>query len=166
MESHTEARDTFVLAEQVRILYSNVKTTTVPIPLTSLALTALVWKDLSHRSLLIWLAVMLLSTSIRLVLIRAYDLSPSRYTAEQWSNWQVAVTVLLSGGWAWIPIGMLPSLSHDNQFCCTFVLVGMISSSTAALSVIRRVFVIYTLPTVSTLSGAVYAGGGADTKQG
>jgi methyl-accepting chemotaxis protein len=153
MKPQTETSESFILAEQARILCSNIKATIIALPVMAVFLTVLLWTEMPHHSLVGWAVFMVVAAFARFAAVYTYaHAKPQQSEAKRWIVIQILTTALAGVGWAWIPLGMLPHLSPDYRVLCMFVVVGTISAAVSVLSAVATAFLAYMLPTAIGLS--------------
>lgn len=137
-------------AEQVKLLYAQAPLSMIATAANSVILAVILWNVVSHKALIIWLALSLLLVLFRYQPVRAYQrMHPQSVRTELW-----AVLFLLGLAASGIVMGsvgifLFPSDHFPHQVFLVFLLGGTVAGATGAYSMRMEAFWVYSLPTVT-----------------
>lgn len=120
--------------EQIRLLYGN---TTLSVGVTtavSSVLAFLQWAVIPHRTVLAWLAYMLLASLGRFSLCQFYRNRANLRTARVWGLLFSIGTALSAAGWGVTALVLYPKDHLTNQVFLAFVLGGMMVGAASVLA--------------------------------
>ena len=134
-------------AEQIRQLYSLTPAGLIANVSTSAILTFALWNRIAHPVLIIWLLGVAAAALLRFLLHFLYRRAevPDEKAAA-WGHWFSASVTLSGIAWGSVGVFLFPSESIAHQVLIAFVLGGMVAGASATLSVLRRVFFLYSVP--------------------
>jgi two-component system cell cycle sensor histidine kinase/response regulator CckA len=141
-----------IYAEQVRQLYQNATVGMVGTVINSAALTYVIWNVVPHQAAIAWLVSLFLVTLFRAVQIFRYKrtaVPPA--DARRWGRWFIAGMALSGATWGAAGFFLFPSESTIHQALLFFVIGGMVAGAAGTFSVIRAVFLVYSIPALAPL---------------
>ncbi len=144
---HIVSIDSRLFADQVHNQYEHTVSGCVATLINSGIVVLILWGDLPHAGLLIWLLFAWLVSACRLMLHRAYrkSIDPSE-NPEKW-NALFLITLFLSGAvWGSSSVFMFLSDSIGHQAFIAFVVGGMAAGALTVFTAVRIAFFVFTLP--------------------
>lgn len=142
-----------VYAEQVQLLYSSMSAAVAANIVTSILLISIQWFIIDKVTLLVWLAISLVITFLRAILLIAYKkASPNTDEIHQWGKLffigsSASGLILGSAGIFLFPVG-----EPIYQLTCGFVLLGMSAGAMTSLSFGKYNFLLYVIFTLLPLT--------------
>ena len=134
-------------AEQIRQLYSLTPAGLIANVTTSAILTFALWDRIAHPVLIIWLLGVAAAALLRFLLYFLYGRAEVPVEkAAAWGHWFFASVTLSGIAWGSVGVFLFPSDSIAHQVLIAFVMGGMVAGASATLSVLRRVFFLYSVP--------------------
>jgi signal transduction histidine kinase/CheY-like chemotaxis protein len=141
-------REAWILATQVRLLYSNGATGVLVTLIATAILGVLQWAVTSHKVILGWCVYMFLLSAARFTLGRQYlQASPSDWDAGRWHSMFVLGAGLSGLGWGAAGILLYEPDHLANQVFLLFVLGGMMLGAASLLAPRPEAFLAFLLPT-------------------
>ncbi|MEN8005712.1 MAG: PAS domain S-box protein [Candidatus Krumholzibacteriota bacterium] len=134
-------------AEQIRQLYSLTPAGLIANVTTSAILTFALWSRIAHPVLIVWLLGVAVAALLRFLLYFLYGRAevPDEKAAA-WGHWFSASVTLSGIAWGLVGIFLFPTDSIAHQVLVAFVMGGMVAGASATLSVLKRVFFLYSVP--------------------
>lgn len=143
----TEEQTRLILAEQVKLLYAHAPLSQVMVLLNAAVLGGVLWPVTSHLVLLAWLCAMATVSLVRLAMVRAYRrAAPPVPEAMRWGERFLAGTALSGVLWGSVAVFLFPAGNIAHQVFIAFVLAGLVSGATLALSSVFKAFLAFSLP--------------------
>jgi len=116
-------------------------------------LVIMFWRDDRHDLLLIWLAVNLGLSFLRLLLIRAYRRMHNKHLSQlQWGIWFTAGALFSGLLWGIFPFFAMHASSTFNVLAIMLIMYGMIAGSITSNSAFYPAYVAYAVPSGGMLS--------------
>lgn len=147
-----ENENLLIKTEQVRLLYKNASVSMTASLINSCILVLILWDIVNHRHLILWLISIIIVTGLRYIDVLNFNhtaIEPS--IAISRGRW-FALGATLSGiAWGSAGVVIFPFESLVHQAFLVFVLGGMVIGAAGAYSVIKKVFFLYSIPTVSPI---------------
>jgi signal transduction histidine kinase/ActR/RegA family two-component response regulator len=143
-----DVRKLQICAAQTRLLYSNGPTGVVVTVVVASLLAYGQWKVVPHFTVVAWLAVMLLVSAARILLVRRYwRASPSD---AEYGPWRAAFAIgaaMSAIGWGGAGIVLYPAARSMNEVFLVFVLGGMMLGAASQLAARPEAFLSFLIPT-------------------
>ena len=119
---------------------------------------AVLWEQISHRRLIVWLTALLLVSFIRFLLNRRFLTAPD--TKEATRGWgQLLILGLGIAGMLWGASGLFlfPLYSVAHQVFIAFVLAGMVAGAVGVFSPLLPVFLSFSIPALVPIAIRFFA---------
>ena len=119
---------------------------------------AVLWEQISHRRLIVWLTALLLVSFIRFLLNRRFLTAPD--TKEAIRGWgQLLILGLGIAGMLWGASGLFlfPLYSVAHQVFIAFVLAGMVAGAVGVFSPLLPVFLSFSIPALVPIAIRFFA---------
>jgi signal transduction histidine kinase/CheY-like chemotaxis protein len=141
-------RTEIIRAEQIRLLYTNAPAGFVATVVNAVLLALTQWQAIAPPLILSWLALILVLTALRAVLVwRFQRRSPPPHAMDRWGTLFSLGTLGVGLGWGSAGIWLFPVSSITHQVFLTFVLGGMLAGAVGLFAARMSVFVSFTCPT-------------------
>ena len=159
-ESQVSNEIQWLRAEQVKPLYTHAPVNMLSVLAFSLLMTFILWQVISHTVLIIWLSCNLLITLLRYLLIYRYKrASAESLKTGRWGNW-FAIGMAFNGIlWGSAGIWLFAEGSIPHQVLLALVMAGMVAGAVGSYSVMMKVFMAYTIPTMTPITILFFAQG-------
>jgi len=147
-------------AAQVKPLYAHSPVNMLSVLAFSLLLTFILWQVISHTVLIIWLSCNLLITLLRYLLIYKYKhASAESLETGRWGNW-FAIGMAFNGiVWGLAGILLFAEGSLPHQVLLVLVMGGMVAGAVGSYSIMLKVFMAFTIPTMTPITILFFAQG-------
>lgn len=124
---HTTSLDpVLVSAEQTRMLYRQLWFALVFTAIIAPILCAFLWSAVDHAVILMWLSIVVVVSSGRLILgLRYQYINPAAAEAERWYRWFLIGTALAGSAWGSAGVLLFPEDSLQHLVFLGFVVSGM-----------------------------------------
>ncbi|MBT8126444.1 MAG: response regulator [Gammaproteobacteria bacterium] len=124
---HTTSLDpVLVSAEQTRMLYRQLWFALVFTAIIAPILCAFLWSAVDHAVILMWLSIVVVVSSGRLILgLRYQYINPAAAEAEHWYRWFLIGTALAGSAWGSAGVLLFPEDSLQHLVFLGFVVSGM-----------------------------------------
>jgi hypothetical protein len=114
------------VAEQVKLLYTQVRTGFVATLLNTGIVTIVLWQVVPHTALISWLALIVTITLARFVLVQKYQqAAPTTDQIHQWRTLFIVGAGAAGLSWGVAGIFLFPAESIAHQVFLVFILGGM-----------------------------------------
>jgi PAS domain S-box-containing protein len=115
-------------------------------------LVFILWKQVSHPALVIWLATVLIAAILRILNIRAFQRTAEPNTNFRRWGWNLVLHIGISGAlWGSCAIFLFPIESTAHQAFIAFVLAGMVAGAVGVFSAILKVFLAFSIPALAPI---------------
>ncbi len=138
-----------VLSYQVGQLYGSALSALVATVVNALILTAVMWPVINHSVLFVWLAMQIIISLLRAILVFKYKSSRDKYDATLWYQLFVIGLSFSFVLWGSASIFLFPETDMARQVFLAFVIGGMVAGSLTTLSQVR--YLIYTFISISLI---------------
>jgi PAS domain S-box-containing protein len=149
MKSNTDEklkppRHSLYFSDLIEQVYSQLPIALSTTLLLSLILVAVLWNEIEHMTLIIWIVVLWFLTIIRAIHYFKYQ-SGNQTSVENWAK--LFYTGVILSGFIWGASGIIlfPDKSLNHQIFLTFILGGLLAGSTTSLSVVQTIFRIFVI---------------------
>ncbi len=141
-----------IIAEQTSQIYAAAKNGILATIINSVILVIVLWPVISHEILLIWLAIILLVSLLRIVNAYRYKIaSPSPQEVHVWTQRFLLGSSIASVIWASSSIWLFPQDDLARQVFLAFVVGGMAAGAITSLSYNKLAVNIYLYVTLIPL---------------
>jgi PAS domain S-box-containing protein len=145
-----------IRAEQTRMLYQQIWIALIFTAVVATVLCLFQWSAVDHRTILIWLSLMVVVTAGRIVLGVLYQhAKPPVAEANRWCTWFTIGAVLAGLSWGSAGVLLFPEDSLPHQVFLAFILGGMaagaVNTQTYAWTPILAFLMLCILPFVLRL---------------
>jgi diguanylate cyclase (GGDEF)-like protein/PAS domain S-box-containing protein len=151
-----------LVAERVALLYRSAPPGFLVTLAVAAVTTAVLWSAVDQRAIAGWLAIVLLVTSARHLLVRAYGgRDRGAPNATTWENRFALGAFVMGSAWGVLAAGLAPS-DPLRQVFVVFVAGGMAIGAMGMLAASRKSFFAFVLP-ILIAQGAAFALHGGET---
>jgi signal transduction histidine kinase/ActR/RegA family two-component response regulator len=136
-----------IRAAQIQLLYEQLPPAIFASVVNAAILVAVLWKEVSHTLLLVWLVVILLVAWGRYVLRRSYVRNVSTNAKSPgWGKHYLFGVVANAALWGFAGLFFFTPNNYVYQVFLAFVLLGMVSGSVSTLSSLRDAHLLFLVP--------------------
>ena len=150
-----------VLAEQVRLLYTNFPSAAVAIAINLLIISVILWNVIPRVAIILWVGCNIAVTLVRYLFVSSYwRRQVPEEEADRWGLY-FKIGMGLSGaifGSSAIFLYPLESIAH--QVFLAFVLGGMMAGVVGVFSVVKWAFFFFSLPAITPITIRFFIHGG------
>lgn len=145
--------DRKIYNEQIRLIYNQGTFLVAGATLCAVVLTLFLWSESPQISLFYWLAMIGVTTALRLCCLYAYLISNQR-TREKpyWGKLYWVGTLLFGAVWGVWPLLFYPIYSVEHLFLVSTLFAGMVAVNAAATSVYLPAFFAFAVPVLLPLT--------------
>lgn len=155
--------DRKIYHEQIRLIYNQGPVLVAGGTLSAVVLTLFFWRQSPHTGLLIWLAVIGVSTALRICCISVYLKASSRIRERSiWGPLFWLGTFSAGAIWGAWPLLFYEHFSDGHLMLVSTIFAGMVAVSAAAGNIYLHSFVTFSFPVIMPLS-VMHLLSGSDT---
>jgi methyl-accepting chemotaxis protein len=147
-----QSSDNYVLAEQVRILFANTKTSNISLFIVAPVMAVVLWGLIPHNIFLSWLVFAFTVAMTWLFLAKRYQEDIDREgNLPSWYRLGLGAAIGIGLVWVLVPFLFLPPLSGDERTFVIMIIVGRSVASIATFSAIMPAIWLSVIPTLLAL---------------
>jgi len=133
----TQSSDHYILAEQVRQLFVNVRVSNLSLFVVALIIAIVLWGSIPRWVFLSWLAFAFSIATAWLVLAKRYQQDSDRDTRlHSWYRLGLGAVIGIGLVWLLVPLLFLPYLSGDERTFVIVITIGRTAAATTTFSTI------------------------------
>ncbi|MCW9046805.1 MAG: ATP-binding protein [Gammaproteobacteria bacterium] len=135
----TKNRDK-IWREQIRLVEKNAVLSNIVSQVLAILLAIVLWRDISHSLIIVWLVYMTLTTLVRVVM--SYFQKDNALIYDIFGKWYLIAILLTAFGWGMAGYLLFP-VDSSYQLIMGFVVAGIASGSVSVMSPILRLYYLY-----------------------
>ncbi len=148
-EAVTPSQAARVRREQIRLLYRTYLSGSIPAAIGALLFAIMMWQQVSHWKLLIWLGATYLISALRFVLFLRYPKDAEAIEVhDRWARYHVVGSVIAAGIWGSAGVIMFVPGSMPHQMVLLTGLFGICAGATSVLGFYLPSYLAYAFPLV------------------
>ena len=148
-----QSSNSYVLAEQVRLLFANAKTSNLALFVVATVIALALWDLIPHWIFLSWLAFAFAVATTWLVLAKRYQQDHDRDAhLQSWYRLGLGAAITIGLVWLLVPVLFLPLLSGDERTFIIVILIGRTAAAVTTFSTIMPAVWLSVVPTPIALA--------------
>ncbi|MDH4191983.1 MAG: ATP-binding protein [Betaproteobacteria bacterium] len=150
-----------ILTEQTRLLYDSMGSAVVSHLIAGSVFAMLMWQAVPRAALLVWIAILAATTTLRAVTALLYRRSPTREAAMSVWRGRFRIGAALSGvTWALAPLALFPETSVPHQVLLALTLGGLTAGAITSLAMDLVTALLFVVPPLLALAARLLFEGG------
>jgi diguanylate cyclase (GGDEF)-like protein len=138
-----------VLIGQIHLLHDSVLLSQLVAVVNSSILAYVLWSEVDHGRILVWLTAMLTVCGLRLTEAQAFArIQPTGMRILTWRNWFLLGALCSGLLWGAAAALLFPAHSLPHQVFLSFVIAGMVAGAVATTAPIMTAFLAFAVPAV------------------